>query len=103
MTAQNFRPNIIFAELDHAGSHGTRGMKERAKVQIMGEHHISMLPGPSHDLSIRCICRTNITPVQCFMPTAGEQRNPVRRQVHIQQDLQAVWRRTSCSSERHAA
>ena len=82
LTTKGFRPHIIFSKLNHAWCNGTRCMKKSTKIKIVGEDHIFMIPSPSHDLSIWCICRTKIAPVQSFMPTGGEQRNPVRRQVY---------------------
>ena len=78
-------------------------MEKSTEIQIMRNDHMFVIPCPSHDRGIRCVGWADIHPMNGFMSGIYKQTNPVRRQVHIQQNLQADCRRSSCSSALQAA
>ena len=89
------RANVAGSELNNARFIHRRNSKNGAKVKIVCKDHKIMNPGVICDLSIRCISRSNIYPVNCFYVPLGKKTNPARRKVHVNKNFHNPVLRTS--------
>lgn len=102
---QRCRINILRANLKNAWSIGTGGGQDSPKIQVVREHHGPMSLCITHDGLIRS-CRVSYTgPMHSFKSCILQDRYPIGRQIHVDQDSHATdgFKGTSTSSTRHAA
>ncbi len=89
-----FRANLLDAELNDAG--GWKGMDHQCspEVQIAGKNHRLMLTGPRHDRIIGGILRADLAPMDCIDARQLQRRNPVRREIHVDDQLHPATARS---------
>jgi hypothetical protein len=103
--ARIFGKEQIAPHLENARAVCVGERQNASKVQIVCEYNIMICSGPSDYFDIRRIRAADFLPVNRFMSMAFEIWNPLRRQVHVDQDFQAVClaKGASLSSTRHIA
>lgn len=77
--------------------------EQNPEVQIVRENHRLIVPGPLHDFGVRCAGVTNLRPMHGLESIIPEQRNPLRREIHVNHEPHVPASGTSISSTRHAA
>jgi len=104
-TAHVGRQHVLPANLHHTRAAPLSQGQYRSEIQVVREHSVSIGLGPIHDRSVGGLGIAHRRPVGCRPMGILEQRNPVWRQVHVDQDLEAhgSGNATSRSSTRQAA
>jgi hypothetical protein len=77
--------------------------EQNAEIQIVCKNDSLIFPRPSQDLIIRSGSVAYRRPMQGIKPILSQERNPIRRKIHVDYKLHAEPRGTSCSSARQAA
>ena len=99
------RYEILCTDLKYPRFGRVRQGQDRAEVQIVGKHGISMFHRPLHDGPVAGACIPYRGPMDRRPPVAIRNGNPIGRQIHVHQEVDAHGRAsgTSRSSTLHAA
>ena len=97
------RQQAMRAEQNHAGRTATGESENPAEVEIVGHRDESVPPRALEDLSVGGRAVTDLAPVAGFDARVRQRLDSLRRQVHVDQELQLEPTVTSCSPLRHAA
>lgn len=100
LAADHIRTDTLGADLNHAGRAAMGHRQDRTKVEVMGEYHITVGFGESHDLRIRRIPRPEGRSVRRFDDEFRPQA-PAWRQVHVDEQLHTLASSILRSSARH--
>lgn len=97
--------NVGSANLKHTWTFGVGKSKHCAEIKVVSEHNVIMVRGPFHSLLVTGARVSDPRPVNCFQSITHQKWHPVRRQVHVDQEIQGHGREsgTSRSSSLHAA
>lgn len=101
--SDNFRNWILGSDLNHAWSAGMSHGKNASEIKVVRKDNKLMLEGITHDGLVERLMITEVGPVLCLNPVVRKKRYPLRREVHVDQELHFGEMGTSNSSERHAA
>jgi hypothetical protein len=71
--------DILRAHLNNAGRVNAGGCEDRAKIEVVREDDVIVVPRLLHDLVIRCAWIANLLPVGGFKAMLPEDLNPLRR------------------------
>jgi len=96
---------ILPANLQHARSRRMCQRKHCPKIEIVREHDMTLASSPLHNGAIRCFWVADCAPMGRNPTVICQGADPIRRQIHINQNLQthAPISGSSRSSIRHAA
>ena len=101
--SNDLRYGVLRPNLNHARTACLRCSEKIAEVQIMREHHETVLPGVGHDDSIRRSRITEHGPVLRLDSSGSKILNPGRAEIHVDRNLHDGEIETSNSSDRQAA
>ena len=97
------RQQAMRAEQNHAGRTATSESENPAEVKIVSQQHEPVPLRPLENLSVGSRAVTDLAPVAGLDASIRQRLDPLRREVHVDQELQLEPTATSCSSLRHAA
>ena len=98
------RGNRVFnARLDDTWTEGMSDGEDVSEVKIVSEYNHAGLPRIVHDHGIVSSRISNDRPVHGLDRPSGKIINPIRGEVHVEEDLHFDESGTSNSSERQAA
>ena len=82
-----------------------RSIRLYPEVEIVGKDRIAMVQGPGHQVAIRSAWIAHLRPMHRLVPGCLKERDPLSRQVHIDQKPrhQVSTSASSRSSRRQAA
>jgi len=97
------RGDILGSNLKDARSFGTGGSENRTEVEVVCEDDMLCCLRPRHDLWVGGPGIAHARPVHGIGPVALKNRDPLRGQVHVNDQLHGTESGTSISSARQAA
>lgn len=97
------RRYVLRANLEDARSLGAGGREDRTKVKVVREYDVQPCFRPRHDLCVGRTWTTYARPVHCLPTMALENSDPLRGQIHVDDQSHDTRSGTSTSSTRQAA
>jgi len=98
-----FRRRVLSPYLDYARRIGIGCGKYGSEIQVVREDNLFPFSRPRQDLTVFRTRRANGRPMHGSVSRLRKERDPVRRQVHVEDKLHAGTRGNSTSSVRQAA
>jgi hypothetical protein len=100
--AYGCREDVLSSDLDNARLAGLPVGQKRTEVKIMGEYGHAVSAGIVHNLRAGCGRVAHRRPMNALETGIGQERDPLRAQVHVDEESHAACSGTSISSTRQA-
>ena len=95
--------HILGADLNDAWSFCVRQGEQRAEIEIVRKHDVSIFPSPVHDGAVERSGVANFGSVDGLCAISVKRFTPRRRKIHVDQQFHGRLIGTSISSARQAA